>query len=356
MQPTLQPFIRAQQPLLAHWQTFAETSQVRLGRWLTTEANRPLLHDYLLGLSTGPKALLRRLPPATNWTTLTDAPTAPSIIWLEHPDTKAEDQLRTHLLNPGKQRLLVLEDAATQPWQRLARWFPAAVLTCAPAVSMHQVLTEFRHATPTDEPAGHFQQQFHQFTEAIARADTPAVAVHSVACLAASAALPGAGVGAAVTVWLAGGQYFLAQKQPEEALRHFAGALACAETVFAAGDAAAGLLSVQVWLSEATAWQQRRRSSAALAVLQQAVDRATQLGPSLLGVEATRQLGLALTQAGQSRPALAVYQRGLSLAEQLPAGQRSAATIQALGDAYIKCLRAPLDQEALRTRVAQLLA
>jgi tetratricopeptide (TPR) repeat protein len=134
------------------------------------------------------------------------------------------------------------------------------------------------------------------------------------------------------------------------------GALACAEAAFAAGDAAAGLLSVQVWLGEAAAWQQRRRGPAALAALQQAADRAAQLEASLLGVEAARQLGLALDQAGQARPALASYQRGLHLAEQLPAGQRSPSIINALGNAYLKCLRAPSDQQLVRARLTQLLA
>ena len=352
MQPAIQPFVRAQQPLAAHWQAFATQPLLRLGRWLTTEADRPLLHDYLLGLSAGPDAPLRRLPPA-DWGQLMAGSANAPISWLEHPGPQAEDQLRTHLASRHPQRLIVLEDAAAQPWQRLARWFPGAVHTCTPAVSMRQVLADLRHATPADEPAGRFQQQFHQLTEAMARADSPAVATHAAACLAASAALPGAG--AAVTVWLAGGQYFLAHKQPDEAMRHFAGALACAEAAFAAGDAAAGLLSVQAWLGEAAAWQQRRRAPAALAALQQATDRAAQLEASLLGVEAARQLGLALGQAGQARPALASYQLGLSLAEQLPAGQRAAGIITPLGDAYLKCLRAPADQQLVRARLAQLL-
>lgn len=354
MQPAIQPFIRAQQPLAAHWQAFAAQAPLRLGRWLATEADRPLLHDYLLGLSAGPEAPLRRLPLAANWTQLLATSASAPIIWLDHLGPQAEDQLRTHLASRRPQRLLVLEDAAAQPLQRLARWFPAAVHTCTPAVSIRQVLADLRHTAPADEPAGRFQQQFHQLTEAMARADSPAVATHAAACLAACAALPGAG--AAVTVWLAGGQYFLAHKQPQEALRHFAGALACAEAAFAAGDAAAGLLSVQVWLSEAAAWQQRRRHPAALAALQQAADRAAQLETNLLGVEAARQLGLALAQAGQPRPALASYQRGLSLAEQLPAGQRSASIINALGDAYLKCLRTPSDQQLVRARLTQLLA
>ena len=354
MQPPLQPFSSTQLPLAAHWQAFAAQPQLRLGRWLTTEADRPLLHDYLLGLSAGAGAPLHRLPADADWSSpAADLASAP-IIWLEHPGPKAEDQLRTHLASRNPQRLLVLEDRAAQPWQRLARWFPAAVHTYAPAVSMQQVLDDLRHAAPADEPAGRFQQQFHQLTEAIARADSPAVDACSAACLATCAALPGAG--AAVTVWLASGQYFLAKKQADEALRCYAGALACAEAAFAAGDAAAGLLSVQVWLGEATAWQQQRRRAAALAALQQAADRATQLEASLLGVEAARLLGLALDQAGQPRPALASYQRGLSLAEQLPTGQRPAAIINALGDAYLKCLRARPDQEVVRARIAQLLA
>jgi tetratricopeptide (TPR) repeat protein len=349
--------MRAQLPLAAHWQAFVEQPQLRLSRWLIAEADRPLLRDYLLELSAGADTPLQRLPAAADWTSpaATTLAQAPPIIWLEHPGTKAEDQLRTHLASRNPQRLLVLEDIATQPWQRLARWFPAAVHTCAPAVSMQQVLTDLRSsAASTDEPAGRFQQQFHQLTEAIARADSAAVATCSAACLATCAALPG--TGAAVTVWLASGHYFLAQKQADEALRCYAGALACAEAAFAAGDAAAGLLSVQVWLGEAAAWQQRRRSTAALAALQQAADRAAQLEPSLLGVEAARQLGLALDQAGQPRPALASYQRGLALAEQLPAGQRLAAIINALGDAYLKCLRARPDPEVVRARIAQVLA
>jgi tetratricopeptide (TPR) repeat protein len=354
MQPAIQPFVRAQQPLAAHWQAFASQAQLRLGRWLVAEADRPLLHDYLLGLGTSPEAPLRRLPPAADWTKPVAGPVSAPIIWLEHLGPEAEDQLRTHLVSRNPQRLFVLEDAAAQPWQRLARWFPMAVHTCTPPVSMQQVLTDLRHATPANEPDGRFQQQFHQLTAAITRADSPAVATQAAACLAACAALPGAGT--AVTVWLASGQYFLAQKQPDEALRHFAGALACAEAAFAAGDAAAGLLSVQVWLGEAAAWQQRRRRPAALAALQQAADRAAQLEPNLLGVEAARQLGRALDQAGQTRPALASYQRGLSLAEQLPAGQRSAGIISALGDAYLHCLRAPPDQQLVRARLSQLLA
>lgn len=354
MQPPIQPFLRAQLPLIAHWQAFAEQPQLRLGRWLTTEADRPLLHDYLLGLSTGAEALLHRLPPGADWTSpAADLASAP-IIWLEHPGPRAEDQLRTQLAGRAPQRFIVLEDRATQPWQRLARWFPATVHTCTPAVSMQQVLAELRHAVSADEPASRFQQQFHQLSEAIAHADSLAVATCSAACLATCAALPGAG--AAVTVWLASGQYFLAQKQADEALRCYAGALACAEAAFAAGDAAAGLLSVQVWLGEAAAWQQRRRSAAALAALQQAADRAAQLEAGLLGVEAARQLGLALDRAGQPRPALVSYQRGLNLAEQLPAGQRAASSINALGDAYLKCLRARPEQEVVRARLAQLLA
>ncbi len=354
MQPPIQPFMRAQLPLAAYWQALVEQPQLRLSRWLTTAADRPLLHDYLLGLSTGAEAPLHRLPPAADWTSPAAGAAKAPISWLEHPGPNAEDQLRTHLASRRPQRLLVLEDSATQPWQRLARWFPAAVHTCAPAVSMQQVLAELRGAEAPDEPAGRFQRQFHQLSEAIARADSAAVASCSAACLAACAALPGAG--AAVTVWLASGQYFLAQKQADEALRCFGGALACAEAAFAAGDAAAGLLSVQVWLGEAAAWQQRRRGPAALAALQQAADRAAQLEAGLLGVEAARQLGLALDQAGQPRPALASYQRGLALAEQLPAGQRPAATINALGDAYLKCPRARPEHELVRARIAQLLA
>jgi hypothetical protein len=352
MKPPIQPFVRAQLPLAAQWQALVAQPQLRLSRWLTAEADRPLLHDYLLELSAGAESPLQRLPATADWT----GPAVPGapIIWLEHPGPKAADQLRTHLASRNPQRLLVLEDSATQPWQRLARWFPAAVHTCTPAVSMQQVLADLRGAESSDEPAGRFQQQFHQLTEAVARADSAAVATCSAACLATCAALPG--VGAAVTVWLASGHYFLAQKQADEALRCYAGALACAEAAFAAGDAAAGLLSVQVWLGEAAAWQQRRRSTAALAALQQAADRAAQLEPSLLGVEAARQLGLALDQVGQPRPALASYQRGLALAEQLPAGQRPAAIINALGDAYLKCLRARPEQEVVRARIARVLA
>jgi tetratricopeptide (TPR) repeat protein len=350
----IQPFMRAQLPLAAHWQAFVEQPQLRLGRWLTAEADRPLLHDYLLGLNARADKQLQRLPSSTDWTSSVTALAGAPIIWLEYPGPKAEDQLRTHLASRNPQRLLVLEDSATQPWQRLARWFPAAVHTCTPAVSMQQVLADLRGAASSDEPASCFQQQFHRLTEAIAHADSAAVATCSAACLATCAALPGAG--AAVTVWLACGQYFLAQKQADEALHCFASALACAETAFAAGDSAAGLLSVQVWLGEAAAWQQRRRSAAALAALQQAADRAAQLEANLLGVEAARQLGLALDQAGQPRPALASYQRGLALAEQLPAGQRPAPIINALGDAYLKCLRARPDQEVVRARIAQVLA
>lgn len=354
MQPPIQPFTRAQRPLAAHWQAFAEQPQLRLGRWLTTEADQPLLHDYLAQLSTGAEAQLHRLPPAADWASSAAGLASGAIIWLERPDSKAEDQLRTHLASRSTQRLMVVEDLATQPWRRLARWFPAAVYTCTPAISMQQVLADLRSAELSDEPASRFQQQFHQLTEAIARADSPTVAACSAACLTTCAALPGAG--AAVTVWLASGQYFLAQKQADEALRCYASALACAEAAFAAGDTAAGLLSVQVWLGEAAAWQQRRRSAAALAALQQAADRATQLEANLLGVEAARQLGLALDQAGQPRPALASYQRGLGLAEQLPAGQRPAPIINALGDAYLKCLRSRPDQEVVRARLAHLLA
>lgn len=351
MQPAPQPFARAQQLLAASWRAFYEAPQQRLGRWLTTEADQPLLHDYLLGLSAGPGAPLRRLPAGSSWAALGAGSTP--VVWLEQPGPEAEKQLRTHLAGPHPLRLLVLEDAAALPLHRLARWFPAAVHTCTPAASMQQLLADLRHAAPADEPAGCFQRHFHALTEAIGRADSPGVAAQLAACLTAATALPGPG--AAVTAWLAAGQYFLASKQANEALRYFAGALAGAEAAFSAdGDAAAGLLTVQAWLGEAAAQQLQRRRPAALAALQQATARAAQLAPSLLGVEAARQLSHALAQDGQLRPALASYERGLRWAEQLPAGQQAAATVQALGAAYLKCLRDAPAQQALRARLTQL--
>lgn len=350
MQPAPQPFVRAQQPLAASWRAFYEAPQLRLGRWLTTEADRPLLHDYLLGLSAGPRGPLRRLSAGSSWAA-GGAGGSAAVVWLEQPGPETEKQLRAHLAGPHAPRLLVLEDAAAQPWQRLARWFPAAVYTCTPTASMRQLLADLRHTAPANEPAGCFQRHFHALTEAIGRLDSPGVAAQLTACLAAAAALPGPG--AAVTAWLAAGQHFLASKQAKEAQRYFAGALASAEATFSAdGDATAGLLAVQAWLGEAAAWQQLRCRPAALASLRQASDRAAQLAPSLLGVEAARQLGHALTQDGQPRPALASYERGLRLAEQLPAGQQAAATIQALGAAYLQGLRSAPDQQALRARLA----
>ncbi|RZK53219.1 MAG: hypothetical protein EOO59_12705, partial [Hymenobacter sp.] len=332
MPPAPQPIALAQQPLAAHWQAWQAAPALRLGRWLVAEADRPLLHDYLLGLSADPAAALRRLASTERWVTALPGPAEAATVWLDPLPPDAEPQLRKLLETHQLPRLLVLEDAATQPLQRLARWFPAQVHTCTPAASMQQLLAAIRQAPAlADEPAGRFQQQFHLLTEAMARADARAVAAHTETCLAAAAALPGPG--AAVSVWLAGGHYLLAQKQPDEAGRHFAAARAVAEaaSASAAGDPAAGLLSVQAGLSEAAAWQQRRRRSEALAALQQAVDRAGQLPANILGVEAARQLGLALEQDGQARPALASYQRGLHLAEQLPAEQRPAATVRALG-------------------------
>lgn len=356
MQPATQPFVRAQHPLAAYWQAFRTAPHLRLSRWLSTEADRPLLRDYLLGLSAGPQAPLCQvdLPASADWATQLRMQPGTPVLWLEPPASESEDLLRKYLAAQNAGRLLVLEDVTTQPLRRLARWFPTAVHTCTPAVSMQQVLADLFHQPVFTEPTGRFQQQFYHLTVAIAQADSPAVRAHATACLATCKALPG--FGTAVTVWLASGHYFLGQKLAEEALSHFAAALACTEASFRGGNAGAGLLSVQAWLGEAQAWQQRRRGQPALTALQRALNRAAQLDASLLGVEAARQLGLAHERAGQPRLAWASYQQGLQVAEQLLPAHRSAAIIQALGEAYISCLRTAPEQQAVRTRLLQLLA
>lgn len=356
MQLAIQPITRAQQPLAAYWQWWQTNPCLRLGRWLCTSANRPILHDYLLSLSTSP-SLLQQLPlakPGAGWLAALPSLAGGPTKWLDSLLPNAEQQLHSLLASSDAPRLLVLEDVVMQPLRRLARWFPATVTTYTPAVSMQQVLADIRQLPPTaDTPASNFQHLFYLLTKAIEQGNTPTVLRQATACLNAS--IPPLNPDSVASVWLAVGHYYLAQQQAREALIYFAKALLCAEAAYSTGNQALGLISMQVWLSEAAAWKQLRRGPQVVAVLRQAVARAGLLPPTVLGIEAARQLGLALHHDGQPHAALASYQQGLQLAERLPPGQRPSASLQALGDAYHRCLRTAVEKEALYARLTALL-
>ncbi|OUJ74794.1 tetratricopeptide repeat protein [Hymenobacter crusticola] len=356
MHPSPQPIVVAQLPLVSHWQAFYQAPSLRLSRWLTTEANRPLLHDYLLGLSSGPEAPVCNAL-AWDWAAIREqqASLPAAVIWLDlsAPETWAgtEDALRTSLASVGRQRFIVLEDAEKVPLQRLARWFPGVVHTATPAVSMDNLLADL--ATKAASSDSSFQQQFHQLSEAVAHLDSKAVEACAAACLRTcqSEGL----LFAEMTVWLTVANYFLAGRQPDEARLRFVQASERSEVAFALGDTAAGLLSIQAWLGAAATWQQRGQTAKSIALLQQAVDRAEHLGAHMLGVEAARQLGVAFEQAGQHRAAVASYQRALQFAERQPPDQRPRSSIQALGKVYLQRLNTAPERQALRLRLAQLI-
>ncbi|WP_324679428.1 hypothetical protein [Hymenobacter sp. GOD-10R] len=356
MHPSPQPIVVAQLPLVSHWQAFYQTPSLRLNRWLTTEANRPLLHDYLVGLSSGSEAPVYKVL-SQNWTAVKEqqASLPAAVVWLDLsvPETwtSTEEALRTSLASVGPQRFIVLEDAEKVPLQRLARWFPGMVHTATPAVSMGSLLADL--ATKAASPDASFQQQFHQLSAAITRADSKAVEHWAATCLhtCQNAGL----LLAEIMVWLTVANYFLAGRQPDEARLRFAQAAERSESAFALGDTTAGLLSIQAWLGAAAAWQQRSQAVKSIALLQQAVDRAEYLGADMLGVEAARQLGVAFEQVGQHRAAVASYQRALQFAERQPPDQRPRASIQAVGKAYLQRLNTAPERQALRLRLAQII-
>ncbi len=376
-----QPFERMQQLLAAHWQVFYHSPTLRLSRWLTAAADQSLLHDYLLGLSTTADAPLH-LAPAAGLPALATVPGASraAVTWLLQPGADTEYWLRQQLSGGGTRQFIVLEDEQDQRLHRLARWYPAAVQTVVPGVSMAQLLREVQEATGSTGPEGAFRQQFQQLGMALAQTNDRAVATQAAACLqlCQNSDLPLADI----SIWLAVGPYFLVRQQPAQALEQYAAALARSEQLYAVGNAAtcplsehtrligraAGLLSVQAWLGQAVAWQQCRPRGMpqAIAVLQLALARtdrlaanelatnalaADTLAADTLGIEAARQLALALDRAGQRRPADDAYGRALALAGRLPSNEQSQALIRTLGAVCFKRLRTGAERQALAAQL-----
>ncbi|TDN38653.1 hypothetical protein E4631_22295 [Hymenobacter sp. UV11] len=364
MQPAPQPIVLEQQVLAAHWDAFYAAPTLRLARWLSSEADRPLLRDYLLGKCAGPQALI--WPEAGS----TRLPTAPDdqvkIIWLDPTRPDAASWLRTQLAEQGPHRFIALEDVAQQPLNQLPRWFPSQILTVAPDVSMRRLLLYVANAGTDDQPESRFQRQFRQLGEAIAAADESAIATAAATCLCTCPELTGgplAGPAAEVTVRQSLAAYYQARKQPGVALAHLLAAqqsLARAEkdvtvaqhqdeAVYEASCRAIGRLRIQLWLAEAAARPRRE----ALGVLQQAMALAEHLTAEPLGVEAGRQLGDALRRAGPAKAAQQAYQRALTMAEQLGPDHPPAST-QAVGEACLRLADTALARQAVRQRLAQL--
>lgn len=371
------PFERMQQPLAAHWQAFCSSPTLRLSRWLTAAADRPLLHDYLLRLSAADEAPLHLAPAlarALPAPAMAPGKGSSAITWLLQPCADTEYWLRPQLNGGGTRQFIVLEDVQNPLLHRLARWFPTTVQTVVPDVSMARLLRELQEATVPAGPAGAFQQQFQQLSIALTQADDTAIAVQAATCLrlCQGSDLPMADV----SVWLAVGPHFLVRRQPAKALEQYTAALASSEHLYATGNAAtcplsehtrligraAGLLSVQAWLGQAVAWQQQKGGILrAIAVLQLALARtdtlaanapaADTLAADTLGVETARQLALALDRAGQRREATDAYGRALALAGRLPASPQSQSLVQSLG---VICLRRMRPGAARRALVAQL--
>jgi tetratricopeptide (TPR) repeat protein len=174
---------------------------------------------------------------------------------------------------------------------------------------------------------------------------------------------------AEVTVRQSLAAHYQARKQPSVTLAHLLAAqqsLARAElgvtaareqdaAVYEASCRAIGRLRIQLWLAEANARQLLRQRREALAVLQQAVAMAEYLTAEPLGVEAGRQLGDALSQAGLTKAARETYHRALCMAEQLGADSPPAST-QAVGEACLRLADTAPARQAVRVRLEQLSA
>ncbi len=377
MQVVPHPFERMRQPLAAHWQAFYSSPTLRLCRWLTAEADRPLLHDYLLDLGLATDAPLHMAPAlATTLPPLAPMPGASraAVTWLLQPCTDTEYWFRHQLHSSSTRQFIVLEDSQHQLLHRLARWFPAAVQTVVPDVSMARLLQELQETTVPTGPEGAFQQQFQQLSKALAQADDPAIAAQAAACLRLCQGpdLPMADV----SVWLAVGPYFLVRRQPAQALEQYAAALVRSEQLYEAGNTAtcplrehsrligrtAGLLSVQAWLGLAVAWQQQKGGiTHAIAALRLALARTDTLAASAtttdalaadtLGVEVARQLALALDRAGQSRAAVDAYSKALALAGRLPVTPHSQSLIRSLGSVCLKRMHPGTARQAIAAQL-----
>jgi hypothetical protein len=370
MQPAPQPIVLEQQVLAAHWDAFYAAPTLRLARWLSTEANRPLLCDYLLGKCAGPQALVW---PEAGSTRLSAAPNDQAkVIWLDPTRPDTERWLRAQLASLNGPRFIALEDVAKQPLSQLPRWFPGLVLTTAPDVSMHRLLTVVASAGADERPESRFQRQFRQLSDAIATVDESAIAVASAVCLQICSELEGgplAGPATEVTVRHSLAAHYQARKLPSLALEHLLAAqqsLTVAQQgvtaaqdqnadVYAASCRAIGRLRIQLWLAEAAAKQQLRQRREALTVLQQAVAMAEHLTAEPLGVEAGRQLGDALSRAGLAKAAREAYYRALFMAEQLGADSPPATT-QAVGEACLRLADTASARQAMRVRLEQLSA
>lgn len=373
----LQPYAKTQQQLAGHWQAFYSLPGVRLGRWLVAEADRPLVNSFLQDLST------EAIPPVWpagggEWPITLPAAAPAAVIWLTQLPADAEYVLRRELTRGGSQRFIVLEDGEQQPLRRLARWYPALVQTTTPAVSMAGLLQELHElhenhppTSPEEQLQQQFRQQFRELTQALARADNPAIAPLSEACrhtcqaalalIAANSPTPELAANqrsqeinwksAEISIWLATGPHYLVQRQPEQALAQYGLALAGSEAADAAGLSELGLLSVHAWLGQAVVWQQRQRYPLALEALQLALSRAETRQSYSLAAEAARQMGLVLKRAGRHRDAATAYEQALNLAELLPPGQRPVALVKEAGAACLKQLHTFVERKALRDRL-----
>ncbi len=245
---------------------------------------------------------------------------------------------------PASVRVLVRDDAAKPKLDSFAGRFGLLVHSQRIDLDLPGLVRQAASAGDLPQPDGEFRQHQADFTNALDRRDLPEAEQIATLLLPICSAQKWPAL--AATVYIGLGQGYADARRFKEAKSRFEQALILTEPAYETGDALAGLTSISVWLGLGAVFERQNERNPALAVYQQATDRADLLKGPILAIECHRRLSETYLAAEKSDLANGHYDRIFALAEPLTPTQRLQAHLPAIARAYWK-LQKTFDQRRL---------
>lgn len=245
---------------------------------------------------------------------------------------------------PPSVRLLVRDDAAKPKLDTLAGPFGSLVHSHRIDLDLPELVRQAASMGDLPQPEAEFRQRQADFTNALSRQDLPGAERIATLLLPICNTQKWPALAATVNIGL--GQGYANVRRFNEAKTRFEQALALTEPAYENGNTLAGLTSIPVWLGLGGVFERQNERKSALAIYQQAIDRAALLNEPMLAIECHRRLSETYLAAEKSDLACAHYGLIFALAETLTPTQRLQAHLPAIARAYWK-LQKTYDQRRL---------
>ena len=235
---------------------------------------------------------------------------------------------------PPSVRVLVRDDAIKPKLDILVGRFGPLVHSTRIDLDLPELVRQAASAGDLAQPDGEFRQHQADFTNTLARRNLPEAERIAALLLPVCSTQKWPALGA--TVYIGLGQGYADARRFKEAKTRFERAVALTEPAYETGDALAGLTSISVWLGLGGVFERQNERPHALAIYQQATDRADLLNEPVLAIECHRRLSETYLAAEKSDLATAHYDRIFALAEPLTPTQRLQAHLPAIARTYWK--------------------